>query len=126
MATIRKIHEHRKLKRFKVQEGAIAVLFNRKNRIGPVIDISRNGLAFRYVTDEKKTSSSRILSLFLTAKAFRMQKVPFKVVYDYEEKPKQPVNSMTIHRCGGRFGKLAKNQKFELRLFIKNYTTIDS
>lgn len=125
MATIKKISEHRSHKRFKVHEGALAVIYDRENRIGPVIDISRSGLAFRYVKRDKKTSSASKLSLFLTAQAFRLQKVPFEIIYDFEEKPQQPVTSMTIHRCGGQFGKLTKEQKFALRLFIKNYTLTD-
>ena len=125
MATIKKISEHRSHKRFNVHEGALAVIYDRDNIVGPVIDISRNGLSFRYVKKGKKTICSPKLSLFLTAQAFRLQKVPFKIIYDFEEKPQQPVTSMTIHRCGGQFGKLTKEQKFALRLFIKNYTITD-
>ena len=57
MATIKDISEHRKHKRFKVQEGAIAVLHDQKYKLGPVIDLTRDGLAFRYVYKEKKTNA---------------------------------------------------------------------
>ena len=126
MATIKKISEQRSHKRFRVQEGSIAVIHDRDHIIGPVIDISQNGLALRYVKREKKTSCSPKLSLFLTAQAFRLQKIPFEIIYDFEEKPQKPVNSLTIHRCGGQFGKLSKEEKFTLRSFIKNYAKIDS
>ena len=122
MATRKEMIETRSLKRLNVQKGTIAALHDQKYKLGPVIDITRMGLAFRYVNKEEEMKSSPVLSLFLTAKAFRLRKVPFRIIYDIEDKFRKPVDSLTVRRCGGQFGKLTKYQEFALKLFIKNYT----
>lgn len=123
MFTIKEISEYRRHTRLKVKKGAVAVLCGRYYKIGPVIDITWGGLAFRYTYDDEKNPESACrLSIFLTREDFLLRTVTVKIVYDIEENSETPTTTPRMKRCGVKFGRLTKCQRPLLKQFIRNYT----
>ena len=121
MTDTKKISEKRKYKRFKGKEGASAVLYKRDNIIGMIIDISRGGLAFRYMDEAKETRGTSQLGLFFTGEEFYLQIVQINTIYDVEEAHKVSFSNLRMRRCGVKFGKLTDYEAFLLKHFIGNY-----
>ena len=68
--------ERRKHKRFQVQDDAIAVLRPIVDKRGPIIDISRGGLAFRYITAKESLDRSLKLDILLPDLSFYLGHLP--------------------------------------------------
>ena len=123
MLTKAEISEYRRHRRLKAKKGAVAVLCGRYYKIGPVIDITWGGLAFRYTyDDEKNLESAYRLSIFFTGEDFYLRTVPVEIVYDIEENSETPITAPRMKRCGVKFGRLTECQRFLLKQFIRNYT----
>jgi hypothetical protein len=117
--------ERRKHKRFKVQNGAFAVLgappWPHSTKVGQIIDMSMGGLAFSYIAEQEPSNGSFELGIFLADNSFRLRKIPFETISDLEIK-KGPFNSITMRRSGVQFGELTPNQISQLKYFIRNHT----
>lgn len=118
----KKIVERRKHKRFKVQDGTFAVLMPHFYNWGQIIDISRNGLAFRYTGNALSQNLSSQLGISKANIGFYLGGVPFKSISDFEIANKVANSFTTIRRCGVEFGELALNQISQLEYFIPNHT----
>ncbi len=118
-----KSSDQRKFRRFKVKEGAFAVLQNGDSKIGQLIDISRGGLGIRYINEEDGSHRFYELDIFLTNEGFYIKRVPFKTVSDFEVSVQQPNNIVFMRRRGVQFGELTLRQISHLEYFIHNYTT---
>lgn len=97
--------ERRKFVRFPLKEGAMVALTSVDDesyyvKLGRIMDISRGGLAFKYEGDIDRETKLGILDIFgLVRPYFRLEAVPFRVVYDrgvvsqggdYQSKPACP------------------------------------
>ena len=121
MLTKAEISEYRRHRRLKAKKGAVAVLCGRYYKIGPVIDITWGGLAFRYTyDDEKNLESAYRLSIFFTGEDFYLRTVPVEIVYDIEENSETSITAPRMKRCGVKFGRLTECQRFLLKQFICN------
>jgi hypothetical protein len=115
--------ERRKHKRFLVQEGAFVELRDHRGKIGEIIDVSKGGLAFRYIDIGDRPKESLELDIFLKHAGFRVENLPAETVSDVEI-TKTIHQSITImRRHGVKFGKLTKSQKSRLEYFIRHFTT---
>ena len=61
----KKLVDRRIHKRFKVQDGALALLRANIRKVGQIIDISRGGLAFRYMSNGERLNGSFELNILL-------------------------------------------------------------
>jgi hypothetical protein len=123
MFTTKENFEYRRHRRLKAKKGAVAVLCGRYYKIGPVIDITWGGLAFRYTyDDEKNLETACRLSIFFTGEDFYLRMVPVKIVYEIEENSETPITTPRMKRCGVKFGRLTECQRPMLKQFIRNYT----
>ncbi len=122
MARSKNTIEQRKHKRFRVQYGAFVVFRFNDSKLGQIIDISRGGLAFRYVANGKQSKGPDQLDIMLAEKDFHIEKLPFKTIFDFEIPSVVAFNSLKTRRCGVQFGKFTQNQISQLESFIKNYT----
>ena len=118
--------ERRKHGRFQVKNGAFAVLGavfwpHSTQKLGQIKDISMGGLAFSYMAREELSDESVRLGIFLAENRFHLREIPFETIWDVETE-KEPFSSITMRRCGVRFGKLTPNQISELKYFIRNHT----
>jgi hypothetical protein len=118
--------ERRRYKRFLVQEGAFAVFGSHVSEVGQIIDISRDGLSFRYIAngDRDRANGSSELEIYLAEKSFCLEKVPVKTVWDFEMADQFPSSPMTMRRRGVQFGELTQEQIPQLGCFIRNHTKV--
>jgi hypothetical protein len=114
--------ERRKHKRFKVQYGAFAVFQSNVKKLGQIIDISRSGLAFRYIANGERFKGSDELDILLADNYFHLEKIPFRAISDFGIAGEIPFNSITTRRCGVRFGELRESQISGIEYFINNHT----
>ena len=115
--------ERRKHKRFRVDEGAYAAVRPHYDKIGQIIDVSRGGLAFRYLVSDSQEDASSELDIFLIGDDFHLDKLPFKTVSDQKIPEGVSPGSQTMRRCAVQFGELTQIQALKLEEFILKYTT---
>ena len=114
--------ERRQMKRFKVAEGAFAVLVNRGSKLGQIKDISKTGLSFRYIDSEEEQAEARELKIILGSGGLCVDKVPFKKVTDFGIKSEFIFSSIKMRQIGLQFGALTPEQQVRLSNFIQNHT----
>jgi hypothetical protein len=126
MAVMKKIVERRKDKRFQAEDGAAAVFrrpWPRSTRLGQIIDISKGGLAFRYIAGEEQSHGSSELEILWGDCSVRLDKMPFGTISDFETATEVPLNSIEMRRSSVQFGELTSEQMSQLEYFIRNHTT---
>ena len=106
-------------------EIAFAVIKSKPIKMGQVINISTDGLAFHYIDNKKGSNSLFKMDILFAKDAFYLDRILFKPVFDYEIKSDIPLNSFSIRQCGVKFGELNQRQRSQLAYFICNHT-VDS
>jgi hypothetical protein len=115
--------ERRKHRRFQAQDGALVALrLHVSKLVGQIVDISKGGLAFRYIDIGDRPRGSFQLDILLEKSGFLLEKVPAKTISDSEMPEESPYSSTTTRRQGVQFGELTNNQKSQLEYFIRNHT----
>lgn len=123
MTSSRQIVERRIHKRFQVPTGTYVGLRPDYTRLGQIIDISLDGLAFDYVGDGKKSSAeSRELDILMLDGAFHLYKIPCRIISDFRAYQSPSGPSMSMRRCGVHFGELTAYQSGRLEYFIEKHT----
>ena len=126
MATRDKSIERRKDKRFKAQEGIFALLDSTSPKLGPIVDISMGGLAFRYKGQELPLTESSDLTLLFDDKRLNVYNMPLKF-------KTRPITNVKLSdpeesefdlkmRCGVQFEELTYHQRLSLDNLILNQT----
>ncbi len=115
--------ERRKHDRLKVQGGAFAVPSLKIAALGQIRNISQGGLAFRYVGSQNRSKESFALKILFRDGSFSMHRVPVKTVWDRPIPQAYSLDLITLRQCGMQFGELTDEQKFDLKCFLKNYTS---
>ncbi len=113
----RRIH-----KRFEVKEGAFSSLRGPVSKLGQIMDISRGGLAFRYIDTGVYPDSSFELDISSTNNGFHMTEVSCKAVSDSAIANEFHSSSITMRRLGVQFAELTHNQTSQLEHFIQTHT----
>jgi len=108
--------------RFQVRAGAIAALNDSK--LGTITDISRVGLAFRYIDfgyeEEEDLKDLQEVSIVNDA-GFALHNVPCKVIKDDYSLPEYPFSSLRMNKCRLQFVQLTAEQQSQLDYFIANF-----
>jgi len=118
--------DRRKHRRFQLHDSAFVVFrapWPHSTKVGQIIDISRQGLAFRYIADEGWSNGSSELEIVLANHSFYLDKVPFKTISDSKTDNDVPFSSIEMRRSVVQFGDLTPNQISQLEYFIWNHTT---
>jgi hypothetical protein len=116
--------ERRKHKRLQLRGDGVALLRNASTQstiVGEIMDISIEGVSFRYISGEEPKEGPSELSLVSADHRFYLGSLPIQTVSDMEM-AKIPFGSVSTRRRGVRFGRLGQNHKFALQHFIRNYT----
>jgi len=116
--------ERRFHQRFEACSGAIAS--SQLEVVGQIVNISETGLEFRYVASRERSQESTVLSIELTDHTFRLEHLPFKVVWDFAMPQDFSTGSISLRYCGVEFRNLTDDQRRALRDFIQSHTTVDS
>lgn len=118
----KKFTERRKLKRFQVQDGAFAVVRPEFTRLGQIINISYEGLAFQYAATANQENGASELDIFLTGDAFYLENMSFETVCDRRATKKSSKGFLPLRRCSVHFKDLTGTQIAQLEYFIQNHT----
>ena len=114
--------ERRQQPRFKVAEGVFAALVNHTSKLGQIRDISKRGLAFRYIDHGDEPGENSELKIIIGSGGVYLDKLPFRKVSDFEIKNEYSFSSIKMRQIGLQFGKLTSHQSSRLEYFIKNHT----
>jgi len=123
LANQKELVDQRKHMRFRVREGAFAVLKPHFTIVGEIIDVSKGGLGFRYITGDEHSSESSELNILFADGNFCLRHVLFKTISDFVMSNEFSSGSITTKRRGIQFGELTLGQTSALEYFIQNYTT---
>ena len=104
-------------------EIALAVLKAKPLKMGQIVNISKGGLAFRYIDSEVEAGKLSELDILFAQNGFHLQKVPFKIVADYKAAIEFPFSSIVMRQRSVQFKEIKPYQTSQLDYFIKNYTT---
>ncbi len=114
--------ERRKHKRFRSKEGSYAVLSGPCSKMGQILDISRDGLSFRYIDIGDRPRETCVLDILSEDNAFRLKNVGFRVISDLDASKDFPFSTIPMRRCGGELTGLNDRQINDLNYLIENYT----
>ena len=114
--------ERRQQPRFKVVEGVFAALVNHTSKLGQIRDISKRGLAFRYIDHGDEAGENTELKIIIGSGGVYLDKLPFIKVTDFEIKNEYSFSSLKMRQIGLEFGKLTKQQLSRLEQFIQTHT----
>ena len=113
--------EQRAFGRFPTKEGAFAVA-TAPRKLGQILDISRGGLAFTYIGEEKGSLKDMNLDIFTSGLGFNSKNIAFKTISDFEIEEKNEFSSIKMRRCGVEFRKLNSDQSSQIEDFLQNHT----
>ena len=122
MSDINLPHERRQKKRFKAADGAFAALVDQESRLGQIKDISSHGLSFRYIDSQAKLENACELKIILGNHGLYLDKVPFKIVSDFEIESEFSFSRVHMRQIGLEFGELTAGQRDRLDRFLKHHT----
>ena len=114
--------ERRRNKRFRVQEGAIAVIRPKSTELGPIIDLSESGLAFRYIAGDEPSSQSIEHDILFGINGFYLEGITIKTISDYEIQNEESLAKTVMRRRSVEFQDLTDTQKSQLEYFLRNHT----
>jgi hypothetical protein len=122
MAEVERKTERRQHDRYQVGRQAITMLWPASSIVGRIVDISMDGLAFRYSAQKNPQDNSSDIEVILPQDSFSTGMLPFTTVTDF----KSPgFFSVLIGKQGRRrnvqFRPLSKEQRAKLASFIEKY-----
>ena len=117
--------ELNKIRDMSMGEIGFAVIKSRPIKMGQIINISKNGLAFDYIERQSKTMEVFKLDILYAEDAYYLGKVLFRPIFDYAIDAEIPFNSFIIRRCGVKFGELTAQQKSKLEYFVNQHTLLE-
>jgi len=118
------------LERFKINNGAIAMI-RPLNALGTtqkycqIINISKDGLAFRYIDKNGGLNEPFELDLLFIRDSIcftYLKNVPLKTVWVSHEPGKTSSSHLKTRQLGVQFGKMTLQQESQLNHFLKNCT----
>ncbi len=114
------LKERRKHERYFAAEGAYAALSPKSSKIGQIVNISRGGLAFRYIDNDDNKNKNHETHIFLSSKHNHVSKVPIKTVADYPVHVENSFSKMKVRQRGIQFGEMNLHQLIGLDNYIAN------
>ena len=118
--------ERRKNKRFSLKDPAFAVMYYSPDRIGQITDISKSGLAIRYVKNEECTGLLNELDILQSDFSLYIHRIKAKSISDIKIIDNTFIGSKELRRCGIQFENLSSTQLAQLEDFIQNSTSTKS
>jgi hypothetical protein len=91
-------------------------------RTGQILDISKGGLSFRYMSKGDKPKKFFQLRIYSSRDDFSIENITVKTVYDLTTPVVFTVTKATMRRRGVQFTDLSPSQYSQLEHFIQNDT----
>jgi hypothetical protein len=117
----RNFPERRKFKRFKVARPAFVEWTVDPVSTGQILNISRDGLSFRYMPKGEKPKKVFQLKIYSSSNEFSIENIPVKTIFDLAMPLAFTVTRTTTRLRGVQFTALNPSQLSQLEHFIKNY-----
>jgi hypothetical protein len=114
--------DQRRFRRLNAQEGAFALLKNHTSRVGQIINVSRGGLAFKYLADEIPPAEGWELDVFLAGRRFLWKGVPHITILDIEMAPEVPFSTVRMRRRAVAFQNLTDEHALRLEYLLDHGT----
>ncbi len=117
----------RKHKRYKVRDGAFAVLRSQSNssQLGNIVDISKGGLSFHFLDTKTMPNEFSELDIFISGGGFLVSDVPVEIISQIPVEKEIPFFSVTTRRFCIKFGKLTDKIRSQLNCLIQDYSITD-
>jgi hypothetical protein len=112
--------ERRRYPRVGVDNGAFVSIDPPGRKLWHILDISRGGLAFRYMQGMGSAEPSSALEIVTRDTSFELENVPFRVVSDIQLRG-APGSPYQLRRCGVEFMPLSETQTSQINLFMGRY-----
>jgi hypothetical protein len=112
--------DRRKHKRYKAKEGVLVSPVARDKKYWKMVDVSLDGMSFRYIPSEDLKGFSKI-DIVTQDLEFALEGIPFRVTWDCEFADGS-TSFPNLRRCGVEFGSLTPHQVSLLADFIGRYT----
>jgi c-di-GMP-binding flagellar brake protein YcgR len=113
--------ERRKSKRYKVAIPTFVECSLDALATGQILDISKGGLSFRYMSKGDKPEKIFQLRIYSSRDNFSIENITVKTVYDHIMPVAFTVTKATMRRRGVQFTDLSPSQHSQLEHFIQNY-----
>lgn len=114
----------REYRRYRVKSVAVAALNDTK--VGVIMDISRAGLAFRYIDfnhdDGELQQCLTEVSIVHDSAGFSLLDLPCTIIREQQQLSGFYISSLHMNKCCLQFGPLTPNQESQLEYFIANFT----
>lgn len=107
--------ERRHQPRFRVHDNAIVVLKSYPSTMGKLLDISMDGLSFRYIHNLERLNQTSVLDIFQSNAGFYLGRASFETVSSEKI-------SDFVRRLSVQFKGLSRNQKLRLEKYIEDCT----
>jgi hypothetical protein len=115
--------ERRRHKRFPVQRKAYALLKTHESKLGQIVNISKGGLAFRYMSARKRLKGTFDIDIMITDNGFRLDNVRVRMISEREVNDERSFSFLKIRQLGVEFADLSQDQDARLEYFIQKYAT---
>ena len=113
--------ERRKHKRFNVKDLAIAVPNRPSSQIARIVNISKGGMAVRYLEQSDWLGNAEVVDILVNSN-FLMANVPIENVCDFKVDSHFSFSIINERQCCLQFGALPPEQELLLDDFIIKYT----
>ena len=124
------MEDRRKHERHAVKEGTYAILKPYYDIMGPVVDISDGGLAFKYhpledapPVKDKKNDDNVELSIMSVSGDFFLDGIHIHIVSDTADSESRQTNILETKRCSLKFDEQKKELQEQLNELILNMQT---
>lgn len=118
-----KFIERRFYERFRVQQGVYALLKNGSSKLGQIKNISKGGLAFKYINHGEQLNEPVAVDIFLSGHGFFLKGIPCKRISDIHVENYVPFSTFEMRQLSVQFGEMNDDQMTHLDAFIEKYTT---
>jgi len=114
--------EQRNQTKFQVKDGAYAVIRYKPFQMGKIMNISRDGLTVRYLSNGHPLNETSELDIFIIDSNYYIEKIRVNTISDFELTDKGGFGSNNIRQRSFQFGKMKSGQLFYLDYFLENFT----
>jgi len=118
--------DRRKYNRFKIEDGAYAIISHDVSRLGHIIDISKKGISFSYLGSDTIEQNEIDIDIFMYHHNYYLDKVPSKVVSNFRITNDSLFNFVTLMRCCLEFKDMPEDKQAEVEYLIKTFSTSES
>jgi hypothetical protein len=114
------LRERRKHDRFVVRKLAIAVPNTPTSQIAKIVNISKGGIAVRYLEQKNWLKNADTIDILVNSN-FMMNNIPIKNVNDFKVTNPVSFSIISERQCCLQFGALSPEQELLLNEFIAKY-----